>query len=138
MRTGALGVVLLVLGLLVGVGYQAAPLRTGTGIICQNRAETVPPGLDGKPYLSFRGSSYRVLPAELRCEWEIDGEQVVTRIGMNPGADLIAGVLLGAGAPLLLLAGFSRGRVAARGSRGPEETTPGPDASSPPHPNALR
>lgn len=53
----------LLLGLLVGIGYQSAPLRTGTDVICQNRTETIPARLEESPALSFRASSYRVLPA---------------------------------------------------------------------------
>ncbi len=121
----------LLLGLFVGVVYQAAPLRTGTDIICQNRTETLPPGYEDSPYPSFRGSSYRILPAELTCQWQVDGRHVVTRIGMNPGADLIAGLLLGAGAVLLVLPGPAR-RKRAPSAEGPPSAARGlPAADSP-------
>lgn len=102
MKLKTIGVLLILTGLLLGLGYQSGPLKTGVALLCMDREDAIPAEIERNPYQYLQDSSYSYFPAELTCKWETAGEIIVTRIRMNVGVDILATASLGGGLALLL------------------------------------
>ncbi|UFU05282.1 hypothetical protein [Ruania halotolerans] len=93
----AAGVCAIALGLLVAIATYGSVLKTGSDLVCQERADTVPATIDGKPGLSFRDAQLEPFPTRLICTWEVDGARVETDAFLDPVSNVATGLLVGAG-----------------------------------------
>lgn len=89
LRVGAW--LLLVTALLLGVGYQLAPLKNSpVDLLCSNQRDI--PTEVGHPGVDLLDAHYWLAPARLRCTWSIpETTETATRTYMmNTGVDAMA------------------------------------------------
>lgn len=107
----AVGAVLIVLGILGGTVTYLSAQKTGPGLICANRAETIPAAIEGNPSAALADARLGALPARLTCTWSINGEHVVTGAYVSLRSDLVGGALLVVGVGAIVGSAASTARA---------------------------